>query len=258
MLYNKLKSGTLKKHSEQMNKWTAGFLDSDGCISLHVKEHSNGRYGVYIQVSIAQTDTEILHLLHQYYNTGGVCSNSWHMSGKDARKFLNLIGKHLLIKAKHMDNLLWLVDELDGVSIEDTEDVREFSKCSRLNSKWRKEPKHVPYAWLAGYLDGDGHYRARINRIRKHFDCTISVTNELKLFVGCAPWDSYILDKLHHDHGGSIRMRKDNCYFWQLALGKNSRSKALPFLRKLRKYTCLPRKAEAIDRMITFHTTRRD
>ena len=258
MLYTKLKNKTLKKHSEQMLKWTAGFLDADGSISLHIKQHSNGRYGVYLQVSICQTDTTILYLLKDYYRIGNVSGDTWHLSGKQAHIFLNLIGKHLLIKATHMDNILWVVGELSGYSVKDADDLRDYSQCSRLNSRWRHTPKHVPYAWMAGYLDGDGHYRVRIARERMYKDGSTAITNELKLFVGCAPWDSFILDKLLEDHGGSVRMRKDNCYFWQLSLGKNSRSKALPLLYKLRKYCCLPRKAEAIDSMITFHTTRRD
>lgn len=258
MLYTKLKNKTLKKHSEQMHKWTAGFLDADGSISFHIKQHSNKKYGIYLQVSICQTDTEILHLLSDYYGGGGVSGDHWHLSGKQAHIFLNLIGKHLLIKATHMDNILWVVEELRGCSIIDADDIREYAKCSRSNSRWRHHPKHVPYAWMAGYLDGDGHYRVRIGRQRTYSDGSTAITNELKIFVGSAPWDSFILDKLKEDHGGSVRLRKDNCYFWQLSLGRNSRSKALPLLRKLRKYCCLPRKAEAIDSMITFHTTRRD
>lgn len=258
MLHSKLKAGTLKKHSEQMHKWTAGFVDSDGSISLHIKKHTNGRYGIYLQVSIAQTDTTILHELRAYYKLGSVGSDSWHLSGKDAHKFVNLIGKHLLIKATHLDNLLWITKELSGISVRDVEDIKCFSKYSRSTSRWRHEPKHIPYAWLAGYLDGDGHYRVRTGRVRLYSNGSTAVVNELKLFVGCARSDSFILDKLKEDHGGSVRLRKDGCYFWQLSLGRNSRSKALPFLKKLRMYICLPRKAEAVNKMIAFHTTRRD
>lgn len=258
MLYNKLKSGTLKGHSEQMNKWTAGFLDADGSIGLHIKRHTNNRYGIYLQVCIDQTDTDILYLLRDHYNIGNVSGTKWHISGKDSHKFLGIIGKHLLIKATHMDNMLWVIDQLSGISIINVDDIRAYAECSRLNSRWRREPKHVPYAWMAGYLDGDGHYRVRLGRLRRYENGSTAITNELKLFVGSAVWDSFILDKLHEDHGGSIRLRKDNCYFWQLSLGRNSRSKAINLLTKLKKYSCLPRKKEAIDKMLTFHTTRRD
>jgi len=258
MLYDKLKAGTVKKHSEQLNKWVAGFLDADGSISLHIKKHSNGRYGVCLQLSISQINTDILVLLQQHFKVGDVGKDSWHISGKQSHKFIGLLRKHLLIKATHLDNLLWVVEELKGVSIQDVEDIREYSKCSRLNSRWDHKPKHIPYAWMAGYLDGDGHYRVRLNRVRRYSNGSTAITNELKLFVGSAKWDSFILDKLKEDHGGTTRLRKDGCYFWQLSLGKNSRSKALSLLRKLRKYSCLPYKREAIDKMITFHTTCRD
>jgi len=258
MLYSKLKAGTLRDHSEQMNKWTAGFFDADGCVSLHIKKHSNGRYGVYLQVSIAQTKPEILHLLKAHYKIGGISGVSWHLSGTDARRLLNLIGKHLKIKATHADNMQWVVDELQGLSIKDPSDLKEYAECSRKNSRWRTEPKHIPLAYMAGYFDGDGHYLCRVGRIRRFEDGRVRKDNLLKLFVGCARWDSFLLDKLHQDYGGSIALRKDGCYFWQLALGKSSRSLAMKLLPKLRKYSCLPDKFKVIDRMIAFHTTRRD
>lgn len=258
MLYEKLRAGTLKKHSEQMNKWLAGFIDSDGSISLHIKRHSNGRYGVYLQVAICQTDASLLHLLCAHYGLGSVSGDTWHLSGKDAHMLMNLVGKHLLIKATHLDNLLWLIGELKGLSIREPEDIREFSICSRENTKWRHEPKHIPYAWLAGYTDGDGHWRCRVGRERRFRDGTSCLANELKLFLGAQPSDSFVLKKLHQDHGGSLKLRKDGLWFWQLSLGANSRSRAIVFLRKIRKYVCLPRKAEAIDSMLAFHATRRD
>jgi len=252
------KIDTLRKHSEQLNKYTAGLLDSDGYIGIHFKKNSNGRYSSYLQMAICQTDTTILHQLCKAYRLGTVYADRWTLNNKESHILLGRIGKHLRIKATHSDNILWLLSELKGWSVASKDDLTEYIRCSRLNSRWRKEPKHLAWAWMAGYFDGDGHYRVRIGRKRTYSNGSTAITNELKLFVGSADYDAFILNHLHRIHGGSIGTRKDGCRFWQLSLGRNSRTKALRFLKQLRKYALIPKKVAAIEQMIAFHTTRRD
>jgi hypothetical protein len=265
----KLMSGYFKSHSEQLNKYVAGLFDSDGSVGLAFKEHSNGRGSVYLQLTIglsASTDPDfaLLRALCNHYRLGKVyyaLSNSpiaksslgsWRLNSKESRKFLNVIMKHLLIKGSHADNLLWLVDELDGYTIkwDVLNELREFSKCSRDNSKWLKKPKHPSWPWLAGYLDGDGHYRCRLNSVRKG---STSLRNELKLFVGASITDGFILEFLKEHIGGSLRLRKDSLWFLQLALGKGSRVYAIKFLKQMQKYCCLENKHRVICSMLNYH-----
>ena len=51
----KIRNNKLKKHSEQFNKWLAGFIDADGSFSLHFKKNSNDRYSIYLQFSLCQS-----------------------------------------------------------------------------------------------------------------------------------------------------------------------------------------------------------
>jgi len=267
----KLYSGKIKKHSEQLNKYVAGLIDSDGSFSLSYSKMTTGRYGVYLQFNLTQAESadpehKLLYALRNHYNVGGVHiskhrplqaseSASWVVSGKEALKLLNVIFKHLRIKATHADNLRWIVDSLAGYTISDTEDLKEYVRCSRVNTSWLREPKHLPTAWVAGYIDGDGHYRVRIGRESRG-----AIRNEVKLFVGAQECDSFILKQLQKEHKGHLSKRKDGLWFWQRSLGKASRSMAVPFLKSMREYCCLPHKYEAIQRALAYHEqiTRRD
>ena len=274
----KLLSGHLRerrKHSEQLNKYVAGLIDSDGSVSLSFKVHSNGRYGIYLALSIDQSasndsDLQLLRSLRDFYRLGKIYyfdresniskshSAKWLMSTKDALQMFNRIGKHLLVKGTHFQNLVWIVESLKGISLRDIDDLREYSECSRKNSRWIKHPKHPSWAWLAGFLDGDGHYRCRIGRVRKYKSGDTAITNELKLFVGVHEDDKHIVEFLNHTFKGSLRQRKDRLYFWQRSLGKNSEKFAIPFLKKMKQYSCLEKKYNTIDKMLTFHIKNRE
>jgi len=272
----KLRCGSIKKHSEQLNKYVAGLVDSDGCVSLKFKKMTTGMYGVYIQFALSQSESndeghELLQALQKHYNVGKVYLEKdrtfskseaarWVISGKQAEVFLNVIHKHILVKYTHLDNLLWITKELAAFTVADVDDIKEYVKCSRSSSKWKREPKHISKAWLAGFVDGDGHYRVRINRVRKFRDGSKVTANELKLFLGTQESDMFILRQLHKEYGGSLGKRADGFWMWQLALGKNSRSTAVNLLTPLKKFTCIPKKYSAIQKVLAFHeqATRRD
>lgn len=272
----RLRSGSIKKHSEQLNKYVAGLIDSDGSVSLKYKKMTTGKYGVYLQFALCQSasndeEHELLHALCKHYKVGSIYLEGdrefsksegarWVVSGKEAEKFLNVIQKHLLVKATHVDNLRWITAELSGTTIEDVEDLKDYIRCSRESSRWRREPKHLPSAWLAGFIDGDGHYRVRLGRVRVYKGGSSALTNELKLFLGTQASDKYILEQLKKEYRGSLGLRADGLWMWQMPLGRNSRSSALPFLKTMRKYSCISKKYNAIQRAISFHeeATRRD
>ena len=271
----KVLSGKLKenrKHSEQLNKYLAGMLDADGCLSLSFNLY-NGYYTTSLTFNFQQSlsvdkDGSLTKAIRDFYNIGVVNYRDlkdeeerfssvavWSMGTKDAIKLFNILGKHLRIKGTHWENLIWLYEELKllRLSEENIEELRCFSKCSRKESRWLKRPKHLSYAWLAGFLDGDGHYRFR-QRLKyiKSFgkECK---ANELLLRVSCDINSKHIVEKLEEDFGGSTHLHKQGHLVWTRALGKNSHSFALPFLKLLRRYSCIEYKYMTIDKMVSFH-----
>lgn len=251
----KLVSGKLKnnrKHSEQLNKYVAGLFDADGCISLEIR---TGDLGVYLRATITAAssvdqDFEMLRALKDFYGMGnlkysfiesGTSKCDWYMSTKDSKKFFNLIGKHLRIKGTHFKNMIEMQEKFNrSLSEEEAHHIKSFREESRRTSKWLKHPKHLSWAWVAGYADGGGNYNFRKSQN----------TLSLRIVSG----DYHILDKLKEDFGGSILENSTggNYKFWRRGLGKGHISFSLPFLKKMRQYSCILRKYEKIQEMITY------
>lgn len=267
----KLLSGKLKesrKHSEQLNKYVAGYLDADGCISLTFSKYKDyftlGLTFNFTQSFSNDPDGSLLKAIRDFYNLGTISHRNlegyssisiWNMSTKDILKLYGLLSKHLRIKGTHWDNLIWLYNELKlfHLTSDNIEELKTFCKCSRQNSKWLKRPKHLSMAWVAGYFDGDGHYRIR--RRKKYIksykkECS---TNELCVQVSCDKNDYHIVEKLKEDFKGALNLHKDGHYIWKRSLGKTSHTFAINFLKHLRKYCCLEKKYIVIEAMIEFH-----
>jgi len=268
--YNLL-SGKLissRKNSEQLNKFLAGFIDSDGCFTMYYAKGRNGKFRGYLMMCITQTDIndpdhQMMIALRSYFNLGilsfhtkdksSVCE--WRLAKKETLILLNRLRKHLRIKGTHVENLLWLQEEISKVEFneEQLEDLKCFSKYSRRNSTWEKRPKHPSWAWLAGYLAGDGHFRCRINRqVFDKRNNQLAYHNQLYVSATSSVEDGFILEFLQEHLGGKV------CVIggyprWTKGLGKSTETQALDILKNLRKYMCLEKKYLIIERMIEFH-----
>lgn len=268
----KLISGKLKNnrnHSEQLNKYLAGLIDADGSFFLYfLKGRSGETYTPYCFFSLSLSESSdkdfiLLKALRDFYNLGkvtvqlrdGVRVGHWHLASRETRILSNKILKHLRLKAKHLDNLLWVQEELRGVKLseENVEELKDFSKCSRINSTWLKEPKHPSWTWLAGFLDGDGHYRCRVNRkVFVKRDGQFRNHNQLVISATSCDSDRSILDFISNHIGGSVKY-SSGYPTWTMGLGRSSEKRSLPFLKQMRKYSCLRLKYSIIEDMIKFH-----
>lgn len=261
----KLISGQLRKnrkHSEQLNKFVAGLLDSDGWISL---DFCRGR--VQVQSGIVQSlsndpDFQMMRALHQFFNLGTLIykegikdSHShqckWTLRTKESKILFNRIGKHLRIKGTHFENLIYISNELGDLVLSETQvlELKEFSICSRSNSKWLKYPKHPSWSWVAGYLAGDGHFEFRTKK--GSFNLRVSAIANEK--------DIHVLGFLQTAFKGRVaRANLDpskpnySNFTWRRGLGKQHKSFSLPFLKKLRMYMCVEKKYKTICDMIEY------
>lgn len=254
----KLVTGKLKethKHSEQLCKYIAGLFDSDGYIGLEFIKDSVYLRGGITQSATVDTDFRMLRSVKEFFNLGtlyyhyqdnNVSCCSWRFSTKDAKLFYNRVGKHLRIKATHFLNLINKYNEIQTkkLSTKEREELQSFSKDSRSTSLWLKRPKHLSYAWVAGYLDGDGCYRIR----RK--DGKI-----ISMCVKAASHDLFILDKLKEDFNGSINVQDKNSTLikcWRRGLGKGHIKFAIPFLLQMQQYSCIENKYNKIQEMLKY------
>ncbi len=237
-----LHNGLLKKHSEQLNKYVAGLMDTDGCCGFEFTAgHAYVRMGIS-QAATVDSDFRMLRALHKHYGIGhltygyqenDVSNCSWRLSTKDAQKLYGLIGKHMRVKQSHFKNILEHPREGSR------EELIEFSKKSRRESCWLKRPKHLSYAYVAGLIDGDGCYR-----IRRKGGSVVSMC------VKVAMQEDFILHKLQEDFNGSINHHSEGMLCWRRGLGKGHIKFSLPFLHKMAQYSCIENKFLKIDEMI--------
>lgn len=264
----KLLSGKFKKHSEQLNKFLSGLFDADGCLRLNFD--SRGYISLewkLAQSNITDNDFEMMRGLYNFFRKGNlyyyiptdenkspVCE--WRISNEDAIYINSYIKKHSRIKAQHIDNLEYVFNQLKGFKYteDQIEEIKDYSNCSRKNSKWMKYPKHPSWSWMAGIMAGDGHFRFR-QKMREYRNGTYP-SNDLLIKLTGHEDDRETFEFIKKAFGGRIVDYKEGKgIYWIHNMGKNSESFALPFLKNMRKHMCLRKKYETIERMINFHET---
>lgn len=101
-----------------------------------------------------------------------------------------------------------------------------------------KSKNHPTWAWVAGYLDGDGCYTLSNRAV--HIGC---ITHKDQL-------DGVKL--LHKAFGGSLYdPREDNSVLWRRGAGKANSDFAVPFLKRMSRHSRL--KKWKIEQMLNFH-----
>ena len=270
----KLLTGRLtqsRKHSEQLNKFLAGFFDSDGYVGLAF--HKKGdRFLLQPRAKICQSasndpDFEMMRALQSFYKLGFLFYEDakedahssavvWMLGITDMKKLYNVIGKHLMVKATHYQDMIWLHESLRGVKLtaSQAEELKEFSQCSRSNSRWLKHPKHISTRYLAGLIVGDGWITCRIRR--KQFmkkTNTERFVNELGISIKLHPMDLHILLQIQRDYGGTLTQHKSGNMVWFRSLGRNSGPGVVKFLRSLSESLCLLKKYTLVQEIIKFH-----
>lgn len=253
MLREKLLGGKLRKHSEQLNKFVAGFFDSDGSVFVYKDRSSLGLRSCIVQSASKDPDFEVMRALQRHYGLGrltystpekGSAMIEWSMSAKDSKIFFSLIGKHLCIKATHFDNMIWLWDNCRSLGI--TEDIEDFKRCSRKSSKYFKKPKHLSWAYTAGYIAGDGHLQCR-----KHKRPDRPRDYYIRKSVIVASGDEIIVDLFKESFkGNKTYSDRDHTWRWERSLGLKNKKFSDRFLRKIRPSMLLITKRDVIDRLL--------
>jgi len=268
-----LLSGKLRgsrKHSEQLNKYLAGLIDTDGCVSLFFyKTRTTGKNKVKVLLNLTQAavndpDFEVLRALRDFYNLGSLHYSlpanenahptcQWTLRDKDAKILFNRIGKHLRLKASHYENMVWISNEhsdIDDIPEEVIEELKAFRTCSLKSTTYLKMPKHLSWAYIAGVVAGDGCIKNYMREGRRYPTMNIRVTQGSQKLLTLFKRD--FKGGIYHstsDHG--------EWYNWERNLGISDSSFAVPFLKKVRKYIIHNRKYQAINEILYVHEEHR-
>lgn len=225
-------------------KYLAGLIDADGSIGF---EFTNKR--VYLALSLISAESIDRHgfvkSLPELTGAGTVCEKTrsvetwakvavWKVTkAKDLEMLLPRLIKHMVIKGKHFQRMLekWL--EYRSIVLEEhiIEQLRLFAKMSRSDAGPVKPKKHPTWAWVAGYLDGDGSFVYK--QAPSH--------NTPRMFVQATAHenDKVALELLHKAFGGNLNSRGKTCphiWDWKHSLGRSNQAFAIHFLTKVHRH----------------------
>lgn len=249
--------------NESLIKYLAGLLDADGSLSFEGHTGKDGRVRIGIKIHLVSSDTIDKHgfvlSLPTLTGLGTVNKyngkyNQWFVEKRsELEMILPRLIKHMVIKAQHWQ---WLLEfwrdwrkRKKGTKSMTVEEYRILAQASKESRKLRVGPikpkNHPTWAWLAGYLDGDGCYSFRTS---KNKNMRLSVTAHIT--------DVSALEFLQRSFGGTIKKnsKTDNLRVYWLGLGPSRTSFVLRFLPKLVKHSRL--KKHKIEQMIHFHQQR--
>lgn len=242
----------MKLFNESEIKYLAGLLDADGSLSFCFVDGK-----LYMEMSLAASESIDRHgyidsladrlgwlTIREYPGKNWSPSHQWRVtSRRDLNLLLPRITKHMVVKGAHWKRMFDKWTELRTVCLteEEIQDLKDWSNSSRKQAGPIKPKNHPTWAWVAGFLDGDGYYSFRKGK---------KETTPSKVGCCCHIDDRICIDLIAKAFGGSVR-EEGEILRWQKAVGKQSKSFAIPFLKKVHLHSRL--KKWKIEQMLAFH-----
>lgn len=213
-------------------KYLAGLLDADGWFGFNWKP--NGL--AYPRLVLRQKDSRILNWIEKNIQVGWFTADSWQLTSKrDVNLVLPHILKHMVIKAR-----LW-----EWVYTTESPSKEEWSYRRQNDVGPLRDKKHPTWAWVAGYIDGDGWLVMQKRKDTKGYTIRVGALSDYK--------DRVAIDLLHKAFGGNLCERPCGLQ-WQRGLGKGNKDFAIRFLSKLVKH--LVRKRHKAEIILQYHSQR--
>jgi hypothetical protein len=263
--------------NESLVKYLAGLFDADASLSfqfVNKTESGECRVGLLIYLCASERIDKNGFVKSLPYITGMghvsvigpkdtvICDtktrqthniNVWQLSKRAyLEMLLPRVIKHMVIKAKHWQWMLDVWREKRGVQIsaEEKEALVAASKESRrTNAGPIKAKNHPNWAWLAGYLDGDGSYiySSKTSNGVTRWNMAVSAVAHVN--------DRCVIDFLHQSFGGDVHPDpRSPTLIWRRRLGYQNRSFAEQFLPKLAKHSRFKR--DKINAILHHHRQR--
>lgn len=222
--------------SRLSEKYIAGFLDSDGCISVNTKK---GKYKPLLNVNFSQQTSrdEVLLLIRESIGEGSLLKRTingkeysdLNYSGASAMKLLSRIAQHLVIKKHYAYVCMELVKAGKPV---DPITGRAYLKAQRKVESL-PIPNYPSRKWMAGYFDGDGNFNTSAQKCNGKAQVVFNIAS--------SSWDMEGIKLIQRAFGGGIYDLKGETKVLRINLQP---SKAKEMLNHFGKYLIL-KKAQA-------------
>lgn len=256
--------------NESLVKYLAGLLDADGSASFSYKRDIRYPDKLYatLRISLASSDVIDRHGfvegLPELTKMGSTSRYGSKLTGGDKKyvswtvmkqahveMLMPRLIKHMVVKGQHWQWMLetWRAHRGRVISDEEKEVLEASSKESRRTRRGPLKPKNHPtWAWLAGYLDGDGYYTCN----------PVKGTQRLQMRIGAVAHknDKHVLEFIQKALGGEIceHGQSAQCLNWYRQMTGAHRNFALNILPNLAKHSRLKR--YRIDQLIHVHQQR--
>jgi len=177
-------------------KYLAGFLDSDGHISLELQP--TGRSYLRLIFSQKRSQDAVIHMIQRDYGGAAIDRTvgtgkytDLAISGKQAAMILERIRNHLVVKREYAQ---WCLDRV-GQHF-DPDEFKAARRAARRAERVIAAPNYPSRKWMAGYFDGDGCLSLTVYALTGN--ATIVAT------IAAAVYDTRGIELIHKAFGGGI------------------------------------------------------
>jgi hypothetical protein len=252
--------------NESLVKYLAGLLDADGSVSFRFRRDDNKPHRHYIGLNLSLASSAAVDVRGFVKTLPDITGlGTFSVYGSDGQFYkweinrsahiemlLPRLIKHSVVKGQHWKWMLetWRNLRSKACSEDECNVLRLDSKVSRATRIGPVHPKNHPtWAWLAGYLDGDGCYRFHPISGKKCMFMQVNAVAHVN--------DAAVLHFLEKSFGGTVGPSgplHPNVVIWRRGLGSSHRSFALRFLPQVVRHARL--KKHKIEQMIHHHQQR--
>jgi len=217
------------------DKYIAGFLDADGCITMEWSEikrdFASPIRKPHLVLKFAQL-TQKDEVIYRIQEAIGGRISSRMMNDKDFYTSLIIAGKDAEMALSRIQKYLVVKRHIAGIALEmnkKTMDRKEGTAFFRMNRKVQSYPlpNFPTRQWLAGYFDGDGCFATRLPKGRSAV--------QFMAEIACSDYDSEGIELIQKVFGGAIHPHgaEGHLRVWSMAI---SPSKAKQFVGYFNKH----------------------
>lgn len=236
---------------ETESKYLAGLCDADGSLSF---VHNNGYLSLMFHLSMSESiDRDGKYARYLSSKVGKLHTrkrdDNWAVqneiiiySRNEHEGFLPHILKHMVVKGNKWNFMLESYREYKATKISETDFLALRDKANSLTGPI-KPKNHPSWAWVAGYIDGDGWYLKRSRG--DHTEMHVGVVSHIDHQDG--------VKLLHKAFGGVLKNDRGHMR-WIKNLGVRDKKFALHFLGKMVNHSHL--KKHKIEQLISTYSQR--
>lgn len=245
----------MKEFKENDIKYLAGLLDADGSLTF---TYCFGYVGLCLNLELAEScdrDGKFIKSLGE--KCGKVYTrkreenwaqtNTWTVTKRsDIEQLIPRLIKHMIIKGKPWGMMFERFRGMKGTEMSkiEFESLLDWQRECREQPGPLKPHNHPTWAWLTGYIEGDGWFLVRHR------------PNQIEMHVGAVahPKDRVAIDLIAKAFGGVVKLDRKGYVRWIKNLGPKDYAFVQRFIPKMIQHSRLKR--HKMETILSIHSQR--